>query len=107
MNTLKNKKIVNKKTTDPIDRLVFEEGLRINDVYINKDLDLIIVLLNNKKIIQRPLSDFVTLYKASLKQLKIFECDGIGIHWPTLDEDLSLRGFLKYEISRINRPLVE
>jgi len=27
--------------------------------------------------------------------------DGIGIHWPLLDEDLSLKGFLQDELRRV------
>ncbi|WP_394366572.1 DUF2442 domain-containing protein [Cyclobacterium salsum] len=30
--------------------------------------------------------------------------DGVAIHWPDLDEDLSLRGFLKYELSKMDPP---
>jgi hypothetical protein len=91
MNTSENR-IENKRATDPIDQLIFEEGLRIKSLWIDKELDLIIALLNNKKILKRPLSDF--------------ENDGTGIHWPKLDEDLSLRGFLKYELSKMAEPLV-
>ncbi|MGB5700426.1 DUF2442 domain-containing protein [Muriicola sp.] len=92
-------KIINKPATDPLDRLIFEEGLRIKTLWFDQDLDLIIVLLNNKKIIQRPISDFARLKNASIEQLANYESDGIGIHWPDMDEDLSLRGFLKYELA--------
>lgn len=105
MNTSADK-IENKPATDPFDRLIFEGGLRIKTVWFDRDLDLIVVLLNNKKIIKQPLSNFKTLEKASLKQLLNFENDGIGIHWPEIDEDLSLRGFLKYELLKIDSPLV-
>jgi hypothetical protein len=98
MNTLENQ-VENKRSTDPIDQLIFEGGLRIKKIWFDKDLDLIIVLLNNKKIIKRPLSDFDRLKNAQLEELENFENDGIGIHWPDLDEDLSLRGFIKYELS--------
>jgi hypothetical protein len=27
--------------------------------------------------------------------------DGIGIHWPLLDEDLSLKGFIQDELRRV------
>ncbi len=104
MNTSENK-IENKRATDPIDQLIFEEGLRIKKLWIDKDLDLIIVLLNNKKLLKRPLSDFKSLEHASLIQLEDYENDGTGIHWPQLDEDLSLRGFLKYELARMDAPL--
>ena len=60
MNTSKDK-IVNKRATDPIDQLIFEEGLRMKNIWFDLDLDLIIVLLNNKKVLKRPISDFKRL----------------------------------------------
>lgn len=104
MNTLDNQ-IINVPATDPLDRLVFEEGLRIKSLWFDKELDLIIILLNNRKIIKRPLSDYKLLAKASLSQLQNFENEGTEIHWPELDEDISLRGLLKYELSKIDLPL--
>jgi len=104
MSTSENK-IINKPATDPLDLLIFEGGLRIKTVWFDRELDLIVVLLNNKKIIKRPLSDFKTFSKANQKQLQNYENDGIGIHWPELDEDLSLRGFLKYELVHMDAPV--
>ncbi|MBK6264380.1 DUF2442 domain-containing protein [Marivirga sp. S37H4] len=101
MSTSENK-IENKKSSDPIDQLIFEGGLRIKRLWVDKELDLIIVLLNNKKILKRPLSNFDKLSKANPEELENFENDGIGIHWPDLDEDLSLRGFIKYELSSMD-----
>ena len=104
MNTLDDK-IINVPATDPLDRLVFEEGLRIKSVWFDKDLDLMVVLLNNRKIIKRPLSDYKLLGGASLPQLQNFENGGTEIHWPELDEDISLRGLLKYELTKMDLPL--
>ncbi|MCK5369435.1 MAG: DUF2442 domain-containing protein [Cyclobacteriaceae bacterium] len=97
MNT--SNKVINKRATDPLDQLIFEDGLRIKTLWFDQDLDLLVVLLNNKKIIQRPISDFDRLKNATKIQLDNYENDGIGIHWPDVDEDLSLRGFLKYELA--------
>lgn len=105
MNTSENR-IENKRATDPIDQLIFEDGLRIKTLWVDRELDLIIILLNNKKIFKRPISDFKSLANATTKQLEDFENDGTGIHWPELDEDLSLRGFIKYELSKMDAPLV-
>jgi hypothetical protein len=105
MNTSKDR-IVNKKGSDPLDQLIFEEELRMKSVWFDRDLDLIIVLLNNKKVLKRPLSDFKRLAAAEEVQLNQFVNDGIAIHWPELDEDLSLRGFLKYELLKMDAPLV-
>lgn len=65
MNTSDNK-YENINAKDPIDILIFEKGLRIKNVVIDKELDLIGVILNN----------------------------GIGIRWEDLDEDLSAKGFI-------------
>lgn len=91
---------------EALDQLIFEESLRIHQVWIDKSLDLIVLLLNNKKILKRPISDFKLLVNATEAQLNDFETDGIGIHWPELDEDLSLRGFLKYELAHMDKPLI-
>ena len=104
MNISKDK-IVNKRASDPIDQLIFEEGLRMKNIWIDRELDLIIVLLNNKKLLKRPLSDFKRLAGAKEEQLSKFVNDGKEIHWPDLDEDLSLRGFLKYELAKMDTPL--
>lgn len=105
MNTSKNK-IINKPATDPLDQLIFEDGLRMKSAWFDQELDLIIVLLNNKKILQRPISDFPRLKVATQDQLHRYENDGIGVHWPDLDEDLSLRGFLKYELAHFKEKVV-
>jgi len=90
---------------DAIDQLIFREGLRIKAIWFDEDLDLIVVLLNNKRLIQQPISDFKRLKKATPDQLRNYENDGIGIHWPDVDEDLSLRGFLKYELAHIGQKM--
>mgnify|MGYP005813466675 CR=1 FL=1 len=104
MSTSKDK-IVNKRANDPIDKLIFEGGLRIKSVWFDRDLDLIIVLLTNKKLLKRPLSDFQKLASATDGQLRQFENEGTGVSWPELDEDLSLRGFLTYELAKMDAPL--
>ena len=91
---------------DAFDRLIYEEGLRIKRLYFDKELDLMLLVLNNKKVIKRAISEFKRLANATEEQLHNFENDGIGIHWPDVDEDLSLRGFLKYELVHMDKPMV-
>lgn len=43
------------------------------------------------------IAGYERLRNASLRQLKNFETDNIGIHWPELDEDLSYEGFFSKE----------
>ena len=86
-----------KRATDPLDRLIFEKGLRIRHLLIDKGIDLMVLVLSNGSILKSKLSDFPRLHKATKKQLDDWEMisEGVGIEWPDLDEDLSLKGFVK------------
>ncbi|HEY6172565.1 MAG TPA: DUF2442 domain-containing protein [Candidatus Kapabacteria bacterium] len=55
------------------------------------------VLLEDGRIVVVPLEWYPRLANASLASLKRFEWigKGLGIHWPDLDEDLSVEGFLQ------------
>lgn len=96
MSTLKNK-------YDALEQLIFEEGLSITTVDIHKDLDLMLIILNTKAILRQKISTYKNLSKATTDALQQFEliAGGKGIHWPLLDEDLSLKGFLQQEIRNI------
>ena len=95
MNT--SNKTTNKLSDDPFDKVIFEKGLRIASLVIDKKLDLMLVLLNNRKVLRLNISDFPTLKRAKLSQLLNYELigRGVGISWTQLDEDLSLKGFIK------------
>jgi hypothetical protein len=84
-----------KKKFDPIDSMIFQEGLRIQKLFFDLDLDLMLVVLNNKKVLKESISKFRLLKGATLEQLEQYEISRTGVHWAALDEDLSLRGFLK------------
>lgn len=94
MNILENKTW----NFDPIDKMIFEEGLRIKSVHFDKDIDLMLIVLNNKKVLERSISISERLKGATLQQLQNYQISRTGIHWPALDEDLSLRGFIKDEM---------
>lgn len=85
---------------DSIEKLIYDEGLRIMAVDIHKDLDLMLIILNTRTILKRNLSSYKRLKNAGAEKLANYRliARGTGIHWPTLDEDLSLKGFLKEEI---------
>lgn len=59
------------------------------------------VYLSDERIITVPLKWYPRLERGSLKQRSNWEiCGaGIGIHWPDLDEDLSIAGLLRGEAS--------
>lgn len=82
---------------DAIEAMILKEGLRIADVLPYKDLDLLAIVLNSGDVLQARLSDFDRLKKASEAQLKKWRLigGGMGINWDALDEDLSLRGFIR------------
>jgi hypothetical protein len=89
---------------DELDRIIFRDGLRIRNVYLDYPIDLMIIVLNNKKILKRKISDFKELTNVPLDQVNNFIIDGIGISWPKLDYDLSLKGFLEFELTHIDKP---
>lgn len=91
---------------DAIDKLIYEEGLRIKNIYFDKEMDLMLVVLNNRKVLKRYISAFKHLNGATQKQLENFENDGTGIHWPEVDEDLSLYGFLRDELAYMDISLI-
>jgi hypothetical protein len=55
------------------------------------------VTLMSGLILTTPLSQFPRLRRATIQQRKGWEliCDGTGIHWEALDEDISVEGLLK------------
>ena len=92
---------------DPIANLIYSQNLRIKAIHLHKDLDLMLVILTNGKVLQRKISLSQRLQKADEMQLANYELigKGTGIHWPDVDEDLSLKGFLEEEITRLSRIL--
>lgn len=85
---------------DAIEKIIFEDGIRIDAVDIHPELDVMIVILNTKAVLHQKLSSYKLLKDADRNSLLQFEIagNGTGIHWPKLDEDLSLKGFLRDEL---------
>ncbi len=94
---------ISENNFDSLERVIFENGLRIVSLYFQMELDLMLIVLNNKKVINRPISSSQRLKKASLESLNNYKLisNGVGIHWPELDEDLSLKGFLQEEVTKV------
>ena len=59
--------------------------------------DELIVSLKDGRVLHRPLSWFPKLLHATPSQRNDFEIlgDGEGVHWDSIDEDLSVKGFLQ------------
>jgi len=85
---------------DSIEKLIYGEGLRIEAIDIHPELDVMLVILNTKAVLRQKLSNYKLLKEADIKSLLQYELtgNGTGIHWPLLDEDLSLKGFLRDEL---------
>lgn len=91
---------------DFFDALIFEQGLRIKRILFDKDLDTMLLLLNNGKVIQQALSRYNKLAQASQEELEDFTLTQGGIHWIKLDEDISLRSILKEDYHRQVAPTI-
>ncbi len=66
-------------------------------IEVSCDADELVVRLVDGRRLAVPLEWFPRLAKATREQLKNYELlgDGEGIHWPDLDEDLSVAGLLR------------
>jgi hypothetical protein len=85
---------------DVIEKLIYEEGIRIDAVDLHPELDVMLVILNTKAVLRQKLSSYKLLKSADKTSLLKYElsANGTGIHWPLLNEDLSLKGFLRDEL---------
>jgi hypothetical protein len=95
MNTSQNK-------YDAIEHIIFQEGLRITSLELSPENDKLFIHLNTNLTFVTPTKNYSRLKNASVKRLKNYRLvgSGVGIHWPDLDEDLSLKGFLKEFLSQ-------
>jgi hypothetical protein len=91
------------KQFDAIENLIFLEGLRIQALDIHPELDLMTIYLNTKAVLSQQISSYNLLKSADKSKLLQYELigGGTGIHWPLLDEDLSLKGFLQDELRKV------
>lgn len=58
--------------------------------------DVITAVMSDGREVSIPIAWFSRLANATKKQLEQFEISpgGYGIHWPTIDEDISVKAFL-------------
>jgi Protein of unknown function (DUF2442) len=84
------------RSRDPIDRAIFEQGLRITSVNVLPKRAGLLVLLNSGAALFANIADFPRLKGASTEQLNAWSlvANGTAIGWEALDEHLSLKGFL-------------
>lgn len=70
-------------------------GTRV--MHVSSTDDLLVVELEDGRTISAPLAWYPRLLHASQKDRDHWEVSGagFGIHWPTIDEDLSVQGLLR------------
>src|SRR5580698_8830874 len=88
---------------DAIESLILNEGLRIEALDFHPEQDMMLVILNTKVVLNQNLSEFPLLKNADQGKLQHYKLigGGTGVHWPLLDEDLSLKGFLRNALLRV------
>ena len=91
---------------DSLEKMIFSNKLRIRKLDIHPDLNIMNIILNTGFVIRTNLSSYPTLKKATSSKVLNFKIigNGTGIHWPTLDEDLSLKVFLRDELLKVVKP---
>lgn len=89
--------IADKPSTDLLDQVIFGQGLRIKRLFFDTDLDLMLVLLTNGKVLNLKVSGFPRLKHADPAQLNAYKLEGggVAVSWEALNEDLSLKGFIR------------
>ncbi|WP_168797609.1 DUF2442 domain-containing protein [Neolewinella litorea] len=90
-----------KNKYDTLEQIIFEQGLRILGVHAYQELNLLLFVLNNGKVLRRKIDTLARLRDANQTVLDNYHliAGGVGVHWPDVDEDLSLKGLLKAEFS--------
>lgn len=83
---------------DEIDVLISNQNLRISALAFFRNLDLMLVVLNNRTVLSRRLSAYSFLEKERDEVLTNYQLQFSGVHWPALDADLSLRGLIMEEM---------
>jgi hypothetical protein len=88
---------------DAIERLIYEEQICIEAIDMHPELDVMLIVLNTKAVLRQKISSYKNLKAADKTSLLQYELTGkgTGIHWPLLDEDLSLKGFLRDELLNV------
>lgn len=88
---------------DFFEDLIYNECISIKNIDFHKDIDLMLVVLNSKGVLQQKISRYCFLAKATIEQLNNYElmAGGTGVHWSDWDEDLSPKGFLQVEIRKV------
>ena len=93
---------ISNNSTDSIDKWIRDDSLRITAVEFSEDLSKMTIYVNGRSVMEFPVQEFPRLIAATPTELKNYTliAEGMGVHWPVLDEDLSLKGFLLADMKR-------
>ncbi len=85
---------------DTLEQMIFDNNIRITKIDALPELDILLVILNTGSVLQQKISNYPVLKNATTDQLNQYKLigKGTGIHWPLLDEDLSLKGLMSNTI---------
>lgn len=88
------------RSDDQLDQLIHESGLRIVDVRPQPGKKILAVDLNSGTSLSVSTDAFPRLARAKPSELNAWEiiANGTAIGWNTLDEHLSLKGFLLAQV---------
>lgn len=100
MNTLTDSEI--KKAINEARKNSLPKQLFVVDLIFDHKHKLFTVCLKNGYTFVFGTSEFKRLKNAKPQDLEKYEliAGGVGIHWPFLDEDLSVKGFIKEHIKK-------
>jgi len=78
-----------------MDTSALQNSARAVEVRVTEEQ--LVVTLADRRVLSVPLAWFPRLFNASPRERERFELlgDGEGIHWPLIDEDLSVAGLLR------------
>lgn len=79
---------------DSTARKITLDGLTITSIQVSDDM--LTAHINDGRKVSIPITWFTRLSKATADQRQNFEISpsGYGVHWPDLDEDISIKSFI-------------
>ena len=82
---------------DSIEQIIVNRKIEIKNLTFDTNDNLLFVVLNTNNVLVINYGNYSRLKNAHLNHLRNYQiiAKGKGVHWPDLDEDLSLKGFLK------------
>ena len=61
---------------DTLEQLIYEEGIRIGEIDVHPEMDLLLIILNTGSVLQEKLSNYQRLQKVSKEHLQNYRLIG-------------------------------